>query len=486
MDKEQDKKFSGTPIDLGIMADLKKSNKKAIRKSAKATNKKKLIDKYGLTGIDKNNIPLELQSKDIVNRLQKTLSDIKKYGNAETFEFIPSEVANEVIEMEDYIKFVKKSDNKKTFKDSKKTYLAIPENYVYCCRCGGYKNNDFFYENDMYANGHLPYCKDCLIEMAGEFYKKYHTLERTLILMCLYTNTIYHKEIADMAIKNLMLKDDKPEMIYHYYRIECFTRKIFTTLTKNGKTFETSNFEGNIFKFVDVGEDTPVAFFEDQNETKNIELKKTELSDLKNKWGTGFTQDEYQRMEKLFNELSKFKSKKNVIQTNALIEYVRLKIKLDAAVGRGDLKEIEKWQKLTDSAAKNAGIRLDQLSAEDFGEGVDSWTTLVELVEEYDTVIPIMPKMKKMSYDDIDFIIWEVVNYCRRLMELPEVDYQDVWEYIDERFLEEMKRRGYTERQIQKEKEERHAIFKDLGDNYIEPLWLNPNLKEEEGDEEDV
>ena len=90
------------------------------------------------------------------------------------------------------------------------------------------------------------------------------------------------------------------------------------------------------------------------------------------------------------------------------------------------------------------------------------------------------------QYDDIDFIIWEVVNYCRRLMELPEVDYKDVWNYIDERFLEEMKRRGYTERQIEKEKEQRHAIFKELGDNYIEPLWLNPNLQEEEGEEEDV
>ena len=324
------------------------------------------------------------------------------------------------------------------------------------------------------------------MEMGRTFYEEYKTYERELILLCLYTNTIYNKEVADMAIKNLMLKEEKPEMLYHYYRVECFSKGVFSGGKNGGSTFEMSNFEGNIFKFVTPGEHTPLAFFPDQNEGKTVEMKKSEQKDLKNKWGAGFTNDEYARMEQLFNELSRFKSKKNVIQTNALIEYVRLKIKLDNAVGKGDLKEIEKWQKLTDSAAKNAGIRLDQLSAEDMGEGIDSWTTLTELVEEYDSVIPIMPKVKKMPYDDIDFIIWEVINYCRRLMELPEVNYEDVWNYIDNRFLEEMKRRGYTQRQIEEEKKSRKAIFKDLGDNYIEPLWLNPNLKEDEGEEEDV
>ena len=94
--------------------------------------------------------------------------------------------------------------------------------------------------------------------------------------------------------------------------------------------------------------------------------------------------------------------------------------------------------------------------------------------------------MKKMPYDDIDFIIWEVVNYCRRLMELPETNYEDVWKYIDERFVSEMKRRGYDSDQIRKEKRERNAVFKELGDNYIEPLWLNPNLEDSpEEDEED-
>lgn len=479
-------KAEGTPMDLSIIADLKKKGKKRAKNSTKAANKTKLIQKYGLTGIEENTIPIELQTDEVIQRMEKTINDIKKYGNPEAYEFIPSEVADELEDNKDYLEFVKKNETFEKFKQQKKLYVAIPKYMVYCCKCGGYKHDGLFYSSTEYASGYLPFCKDCIMKMCRKFYKKYNSLEKTLILICLYTNTVYDKEVADMAIKNMMLKEDDPGLMYHYYRVECLSQGIFTQFSKIGKTFEMSNFEGNIFKFVEPGEGTPLAFFEDQNEGKSVEIKRNEMTDLKNKWGVGFTTDEYARMEKLFDELAKFKSKKNVIQTNALIEYVRLKIKLDDAVGKGDLKEIEKWQKLTDSAAKNAGVRLDQLTAEDMGEGIDSWTTLVELVEEYDSVIPIMPKVKKMPYDDIDFIIWEVVNYCRRLMELPEVDYKDVWNYIDERFLEEMKRRGYTTKQIEKEKEQRNAVFKELGDNYIEPLWLNPNLKEEEGEEEDV
>ena len=80
---------SDTPIDLEIMADLKKQTKKKSKKSTKSTNKKKLIEKYGLTGIEKNSIPVELQAKETIKKLEQTVKDLKKYGPREVFEFIP-------------------------------------------------------------------------------------------------------------------------------------------------------------------------------------------------------------------------------------------------------------------------------------------------------------------------------------------------------------------------------------------------------------
>ena len=42
-----------------------------------------------------------------------------------------------------------------------------------------------------------------------------------------------------------------------------------------------------------------------------------------------------------------------------------------------------------------------------------------------------------------------------------------------------------TDDQIEKAKAERNAVFKDLSDNYQEPLWLLPTLGEDEDDEGD-
>lgn len=474
------KEYSGIPIDPDA---LKKADEKK-KQHQKTRNKNELIAKYGASGIVKNNISEEFQSADLIKRLEKTLAEIKKYGNAEMYSFIPAEVAKDFKESELYLEYL---GNKKNTDISNATgeYLAFPKDTIYCKKCGGFKKSYLFYQSmEKTENGYLCICKDCLKKMAEDFYEKYKNLEHTLLLMCLYTNCIYNQEIANLAIKNLQIKEDNPNTVYTYYRIELNHKMDSPRYVPEENTFEYSNFEGNIFKFVDVNEKTPTAYFENQN-VDAVEIKKKKMTSMINKWGSGFSPEEYERMENLFEELSKFKSKKNIIQTNALIEYVRLKVKLDGAIGKGDLKEIEKWQKLTDSAAKNAGIKLDQLTAEDFGEGIDSWTALVELIEEYDSVIPIMPKIKKMPYDDIDFIIWQVVNYCRRLMEMPEVDYEDLWKYIDERFITEMKRRGYTDKEIEKERQERNAVFKELGDNYIEPLWLNPNLEQSEEDEDE-
>lgn len=479
--------FNGAPVDKAILDDVMKSNNKKTKSTTAMNNRKKLIDKYGATGVVKNNISEEFQSKEYIKELEQLLVDIKKYGNAESYTVIPKNVAENFDKYKDSLKFIGKNGELKDIdKNTKSTkeHMAVPVGYIRCRRCGGYKIDTYFYEStEKNASGHLEFCKDCLQEMTDEFYQKYKDLEQTLLLMCLYTNFIYHQEIADMSMKNLRLNEEEPKKIYTYYRVEYMYKMNASAYVPTEHTFEHSNFEGNIFKFVDVLETTPVCYFDSQN-VDTVEQKQKKSTAMKKKWGAGFKVEEYEKMEELFEELSKFKSKKNIIQTNALIEYVRLKVKLDEAIGKGDLKDIEKWQKMTDAAAKNAGIKLDQLTAEDFGEGLDSWTGLVEMVEEYNSVIPQMPKVKKMPYDDIDFIIWQVVNYCRRLVELPEVDYEDIWKFIDERFIEEMKRRGFSSDQIEKERKDRKAIFKELGDNYIEPLWLNPNLQETE--EEDL
>ena len=92
----------------------------------------------------------------------------------------------------------------------------------------------------------------------------------------------------------------------------------------------------------------------------------------------------------------------------------------------GWFTKVKEWSALADKAADNAQLKIKQLSA-DFGEGVDSFAQLAETVEEYYSAIPTLPKARKMPYDDMDFIIWQVVNYIRRLEGKPETTYEEVY-----------------------------------------------------------
>ena len=162
-------------------------------------------------------------------------------------------------------------------------------------------------------------------------------------------------------------------------------------------------------------------------------------------------------------------------------KYVIYSLKEKMALAKGDLKEVKEWNGLADKAADNAQLKIKQLS-DNFGADVDGFAKLVEAVEEYDSVIPVLPKVRKMPYDDIDFIIWEVVNYSRRLDGKPETSYEEVYQFIDNELTKKMMDKGFTDEQIAIEKDKRNAVFNDLSDTYNEPLWMVPD--EEEDDDE--
>ena len=85
--------FNGAPVDKAILDDVMKSNNKKTKSTTAMNNRKKLIDKYGATGVVKNNISEEFQSKEYIKELEQLLADIKKYGNAESYTVIPKNVA---------------------------------------------------------------------------------------------------------------------------------------------------------------------------------------------------------------------------------------------------------------------------------------------------------------------------------------------------------------------------------------------------------
>ena len=79
-------------------------------------------------------------------------------------------------------------------------------------------------------------------------------------------------------------------------------------------------------------------------------------------FGEGYTRLEYKKMVKKYTDMTKT----YVIQTNlhkeALLTYVRFKVKEEMATSRGDVQEAQKWYQAAQDAAEKAKITPKQLT----------------------------------------------------------------------------------------------------------------------------
>ena len=84
-------------------------------------------------------------------------------------------------------------------------------------------------------------------------------------------------------------------------------------------------------------------------------------------------------------------------------------------------------------ARTDAKLNPSQLKAEDFSTGgANSFSEIARMVAKRDGFIPFPMKYYKQPQDALDFLMWELVNYDRHVLGLPEVEYEEIFKhYID-------------------------------------------------------
>jgi hypothetical protein len=189
------------------------------------------------------------------------------------------------------------------------------------------------------------------------------------------------------------------------------------------------------------------------------------------KWGYGYTNEEYILFERKWKKLIDNYGEKTSFHVEGLITYIRFRVKEEMASARGDVKEAKEWAAMAKDSATAAKINVSQLSKSDISGGVELLPQLFEAVESEVGIISILPKLKEQPVDDADLIIWCIINYNRRLEDKPRIEYKEIWKFYDEMLQEYFKSQGYTQKQIKIEKDKRNAIFRDLGKVYIEPVY---------------
>lgn len=159
-------------------------------------------------------------------------------------------------------------------------------------------------------------------------------------------------------------------------------------------------------------------------------------------FGDGYTPSEYKKMLKKYEDMSKT----YVVQTNlhkeALLTYVRFKVKEEIATANGDVVEAAKWYQAAQDAAEKAKLTPRQLSKEDLQGGVANFGDIFTMVEGQKERISIFPEFRYQPKDSADFIIWCYVNYERKLNNMPEASYKDIYAFYDKKKEEYIEQYG--------------------------------------------
>ena len=303
----------------------------------------------------------------------------------------------------------------------------------------------------------VPICKDCVISASLNEDGTINDIELNKILKKI--DRPYYKDLIESAISGFKnehsyVEDDKvqyygKEILQRYFRLIAMRQdrdKSYEDSEKDNFIHPTSNTpkstkERIAQKYADITDiDEKGNVVDKDNKKIKSDIGDFEITDeIVELFGEGYTRAEYKKMVKKYNDMTKT----YVVQTNlhkeALLTYVRFKVKEEIATARGDVAEAQKWYQAAQDAAEKAKLTPRQLSKEDLQGGIVNFSDIFAAVEGAKERIKIFPEFKYQPKDAADFIIWCYINYERRLNNMPEAEYKDVYAFYDE------KKREYIE-----------------------------------------
>lgn len=287
---------------------------------------------------------------------------------------------------------------------------------IYCSGCDKDKKTSEFYKSyGTTASGYLPYCKECCIKMGLDG----------------------NGSINFKKFKEMLMKVDRPY--------------IHSLFLSNIKKYDDNIQRAIGFYFKDLGmpqnrklryKDSVHEVLEDRDIPQNVSgVSNTDLdvntrSILTDKWGIGYSDEELYLFEKKYDLLKSNYPGNTSLHLEALLTYIRYRVKEEVSTARNDVGEAQKWGALADKASERAKINPSQLKKSDLTGGLNGFGELARAVEKAVDIIPILPKFIEKPQDKVDFTLWCYINYIRRLKNLPDASYKDIYHFYEERKAE--------------------------------------------------
>lgn len=260
-----------------------------------------------------------------------------------------------------------------------------------CSNCGKNKLTTFFYKVDspMYPDGMLNICRDCVREQVDV-----NDLEQVI---------------------SFLRQIDKP-FIQNYWDEACksknhplgeYIRKVNSLQQVKNKDFNNSDGINGVGK-VDLSSAKKIDSIE------NVKGEVIEYSDeLVNKWGIGYKQEEYLKMEKFYQDMRLTHEIQTPVHVQKLMELAYLTIEMQRLRQERDIPNYTKLAKTIDDMEKSAGFRPVDRQGIDGATGIKSFSQIWEEVEKKGFRKPPPPVFDE---DIVDAMIISLANYYVRLV----------------------------------------------------------------------
>lgn len=306
----------------------------------------------------------------------------------------------------------------------------------------------------MYAlDGKVPMCKDCIIKASltdsGEID------EENFKNMLRQIDKPFYKDNLQSAINQFSKEHgyiDNEDLKYHGEDfVKIYMKNLNSLRQLSSKSFADSERDEFVQKRSTVlkkSDNVSTSLKKAQKKKDDEEIINLDedifevTTEMINLFGEGYTRIEYKNMYKKYKDMKQNYSIQTNLHQEALVTYVRFKVKEELATAKGDVVEAQKWYSAAQDAADKAKLTPKQLTQADLQGGINSFSEIFKAVEQAVDVIPILPRFRFRPNDALDFNIWCYINYARELQGLPQCSYEDVYRFYDRKKQEYLEQYG--------------------------------------------
>lgn len=307
--------------------------------------------------------------------------------------------------------------------------------FFICAKCARRMKGENFYSNNTKPLGILPVCKNCMYDMALD---SYGLTRQGMIDVCKYLDMPFVQNVYNECLEK---HANKPKMALSYYFNIKMKKKEYKDLHFIDSVFEAYEDLDEVGileeeETIDLSENFKPGEIETPEEhVAKRQSRARRLQELKEKWGNFDSIEYLERCESLYIEIVQggyiiLSSMHDLAVRN----YCKLQVDWDIAQETKDYNAMRELKQPLKDARTDAKLNPNQFKAADFqNSGANSFGEITRMVAKRDGFIPLPMKFFKQPTDQIDWLMVELINYDRHILGLPEVSYEEVYQYYIDR-----------------------------------------------------